>query len=92
MYVKLPSGFYISTPIGKYNPDWAIAFYEGTVKHIYFVAETKGTLDTMHLNHISPQEQAKIDCARAHFKALSDSDIKYDVVSNYQDLLRMMKG
>lgn len=92
VYVKLSSGFYISTPIGKYNPDWAIAFYEGTVKHIYFVAETKGTLDTMHLNHISPQEQAKIDCARVHFKALSDSDIKYDVVSNYQDLLRMMKS
>ena len=65
VYVKLPSGFYISTPIGKYNPDWAIAFYEGSVKHIYFVAETKGTLDTMHLNHISPQEQAKIDCAKA---------------------------
>lgn len=92
VYVKLPSGFYISTPIGKYNPDWAIAFYEGTVKHIYFVAETKGTLDTMHLNHISPQEQAKIDCARAHFRAISDSGVKYDVVSNYQDLLRMMKS
>jgi len=91
VYVKLPSGFYISTPIGKYNPDWAIAFYEGSVKHIYFVAETKGTLDTMHLNHISPQEQAKIDCARAHFKALSNTGIKYDVVSTYQDLLRILK-
>ena len=40
VYVKLPNGFYISTPVGKYNPDWAIAFYEGSVKHIYFVAET----------------------------------------------------
>ena len=92
VYVKLPSGFYISTPIGKYNPDWAIAFYEGSVKHIYFVAETKGTLDTMHLNHISPQEQAKIDCAKAHFKALSDAEIRYDVVSSYQDLLKIMKS
>ena len=41
VYVKLPDGFYISTPVGHYNPDWAIAFYEGKVKHIYFVAETK---------------------------------------------------
>lgn len=86
-YVKLPDGFYISTPVGKYNPDWAIAFYEGTVKHIYFVAETKGTLDSMRLNHITPVEQAKIDCARAHFKALNDENVVYDVVSDYQTLL-----
>lgn len=42
VYVKLPDGFYISTPVGHYNPDWAIAFYEGKVKHIYFVAENEG--------------------------------------------------
>ena len=47
VYVKLPGGFYIDTPVGKYNPDWAIAFYEGSVKHIYFVAETKGDLSTL---------------------------------------------
>lgn len=87
VYIKLPDGFYISTPVGKYNPDWAIAFYEGTVKHIYFVAETKGTLDSMKLNHITPVEQAKIDCARAHFKALNDENVVYDVVSDYQTLL-----
>ena len=87
VYVKLPDGFYISTPVGKYNPDWAIAFYEGTVKHIYFVAETKGTLDSMKLNHITPVEQAKIDCARALFKALNDENVVYDVVSDYQTLL-----
>lgn len=87
VYVKLPSGFYISTPVGKYNPDWAIAFYEGDVKHIYFVAETKGTLDTMQLNHITPLEQAKIDCARAHFKAISGDNVVYDVVDGYQSLL-----
>lgn len=92
VYVKLPSGFYISTPVGKYNPDWAIAFYEGTVKHIYFVAETKGTLDTMNLNHITPTEQAKIDCAEAHFKAISTNDVVYSVVDNYQALLeKVMK-
>lgn len=52
VYVKLPDGFYISTPVGHYNPDWAIAFKEGTVKHIYFVAETKGSVDTMELRGI----------------------------------------
>lgn len=88
----LSSGFYISTPVGKYNPDWAIAFYEGTVKHIYFIAETKGTLDTMKLNHITPTEQAKIDCAKAHFKAISTNDVVYSVVDNYQALLeKVMK-
>lgn len=87
VYVKLPSGFYISTPVGRYNPDWAIAFYEGSVKHIYFVAETKGTLDTMKLNHITPTEQAKIDCAKAHFKAISTDDVVYSVVDSYQALL-----
>ena len=61
VYVKLPKGFYISTPVGKYNPDWAIAFNEGKVKHIYFVAETKGSMSTMELRHI---EDAKIHCAR----------------------------
>lgn len=92
VYVKLPDGFYISTPVGKYNPDWAIAFYEGTVKHIYFVAETKGTLDTLQMNHISPIEQAKIDCAREHFKALSNGEVVYDVVDNYKALLeRVMR-
>ena len=92
VYVKLPRGFYISTPVGKYNPDWAIAFYEGSVKHIYFVAETKGTLDTMKLNHITPTEQAKIDCAKAHFKAISTDEVVYSVVDSYQALLeKVMK-
>ena len=80
------------SPVGRYNPDWAIAFYEGTVKHIYFVAETKGTLDSMRFNHITPIEQAKIDCARVHFKAISDNDVVYDVVDSYQALLeKVMK-
>ncbi len=91
VYVKLPDGFYISTPVGRYNPDWAIAFYEGTVKHIYFVAETKGTMDTLQLNHISPVEQAKIDCAKEHFKALSDESVVYSVVDSYGSLLNLIK-
>lgn len=84
VYVKLPDGFYISTPVGRYNPDWAIAFYEGTVKHIYFVAETKGSMQSMQLRDI---EKAKIHCAREHFKAISSKDVVYDVVDSYQALL-----
>ncbi|MBT9173690.1 MAG: hypothetical protein DDT21_02095 [Syntrophomonadaceae bacterium] len=84
VYVKLPNGFFISTPVGKYNPDWAIAFYEGKVKHIYFVAETKGSLSTMELRKA---EEAKIHCAREHFKAISTASAVYDVVDSYAALL-----
>lgn len=84
VYVKLPDGFYISTPVGHYNPDWAIAFYEGTVKHIYFVAETKGSMSSMQLRLI---EESKIHCAREHFKAISSGNVVYDVVDGYESLL-----
>ena len=84
VYVKLPDGFYISTPVGHYNPDWAIAFYEGTVKHIYFVAETKGSMNSMQLRLI---EESKIHCAREHFKAISNGSVVYDVVDSYKSLL-----
>jgi len=84
VYVKLPDGFYISTPVGHYNPDWAIAFYEGTVKHIYFVAETKGSMSSMQLRMV---EDAKIHCAREHFKAISGDNVVYDVVDSYTSLL-----
>lgn len=84
VYVKLPNGFYIDTPVGKYNPDWAIAFYEGTVKHIYFVAETKGDLSSMQLREI---ESLKIHCAREHFKRISSDAVKYEVVKDYNGLL-----
>ena len=84
VYVKLPDGFYIATPVGHYNPDWAIAFYEGSVKHIYFVAETKGSMRSMQLRLI---EQSKIHCAREHFKAISGDNVVYDVVDSFQSLL-----
>ena len=84
VYVKLPDGFYISTPVGHYNPDWAIAFYEGKVKHIYFVAETKGSMSSMQLRLI---EESKIHCAREHFKAISSDNVVYDVVDSYKSLL-----
>ena len=89
VYVKLPDSFYIATPVGHYNPDWAIAFYEGTVKHIYFVAETKGSMSSMQLRLI---EESKIHCAREHFKAISNGNVVYDVVDSYQSLLeKVMK-
>ena len=84
VYVKLPSGFYISTPVGHYNPDWAIAFYEGSVKHIYFVAETKGSMNSMQLRLV---EESKIHCAREHFKAISNDNVIYDVIDSYRSLL-----
>lgn len=89
VYVKLPKGFYISTPVGHYNPDWAIAFYEGTVKHIYFVAESKGSMDSMQFRLA---EESKIHCAREHFRAISNGSVVYDVVDSYEALLeKVMK-
>ena len=89
VYVKLPNGFYISTPVGRYNPDWAIAFYEGHVKHIYFVAETKGSMSSLQLRLV---EEAKIHCAREHFKAISGENVVYDVVNSYTALMeKVMK-
>ena len=87
VYVKLPDGFYISTPVGHYNPDWAIAFYEGSVKHIYFVAETKGSMSSMQLRLI---EESKIHCAKEHFKAISNGEVVYDVVDSYEKLLDLV--
>ncbi len=87
VYVKLPRGFYISTPVGKYNPDWAIAFKEGTVKHIYFIAETKGSMKSMTLREV---EKAKISCAKKHFAAISKNDVVYDVVDSYSSLLDLI--
>ena len=88
VYAKLPKGFHIPTPVGNYSPDWAIAFYEGTVKHIFFVAETKGTMETLQLK---PIEQAKIRCARKLFNELSTSKVRYHDVDSYQHLLDVMK-
>ncbi len=88
VYVKLPKSFYISTPVGHYNPDWAIAFYEGTVKHIYFVAETKGSMQSMQLRGI---EQAKKYCAEEHFKKISSGNVIYEVVDSYQALLDIVR-
>ena len=83
VYTKLPRGFYINTPVGKYNPDWAVVFREGAVKHIYFVAETKGSQAVTQLREV---ERAKIECASRHFASISDSTLKFGVVKDYSTL------
>ena len=90
VYAKLPRGFFIPTPVGNYNPDWAIAFQEGTVKHVYFVAETKGSLSSMQL---TGAEVAKIECARKFFTSLNAENVhavKYDVVTDYSQLMSLV--
>lgn len=88
VYAKLPKGFAIPTPVGPYNPDWAISFKEGEVKHIYFVAETKGSLSSMQLREI---ERSKIDCARKFFMKITSDQVKYDVVDSYAKLMQLVK-
>lgn len=89
VYAKLPRGFFIPTPVGDYNPDWAIVFKDDNVKHIYFIAETKGTMESLELREI---ENAKIECARKHFAKLNTGQLKYDVVNSYEKLLEIVKG
>ena len=84
VYTKLPNGFYINTPMGKYNPDWAVAFREGSVKHVYFVAESKG--NDLQGSLLRGSEESKIECVRRHFKAISDNGYIYDVAKDYKSL------
>lgn len=87
VYAKLPRGFSIPTPVGNYSPDWAIAFKAGTVKHIFFIAETKGTMESLQLR---PIEKAKISCARKLFNQISTKDVVYHDVDSYKSLLNIM--
>lgn len=92
VYAKLPRGFLIPTPVGDYNPDWAISFKEGTVKHVYFVAETKGSMSSMVLNEI---EKTKIKCARKFFDVINEKyapkNVKYDVVDSFGKLMALVR-
>lgn len=88
VYAKLPKGFFIPTPVGNYNPDWAIAFNEGLVKHVYFVAETKGSMSSMELREI---EKCKINCARKFFSKITSDQVKYEVVDSYGKLMELVK-
>lgn len=91
VYAKLPRGFLIPTPVGDYNPDWAISFKEGAVKHIYFVAETKGSMSSMELREI---EKTKIKCAREFFEEMNrrfaPENVKYDVVDSFGKLMEVV--
>lgn len=92
VYAKLPKGFLIPTPMGDYNPDWAISFKEGGIKHIYFVAETKGSMSSMDLR---PLEAKKIECARKFFadmnKRFAPENVRYDVVNSFGKLMEVVK-
>ncbi len=88
VYAKLPRAFKIPTPVGGYAPDWAIAFRRDAVKHVFFVAETKGSMSSMQLRGV---EQAKIACARKLFNEMSDADVRYDVVDSYETLLELVR-
>lgn len=91
VYAKLPRGFHIPTPVGDYNPDWAISFKEGTVKHVYFVAETKGSMSSMKLR---PIENTKIQCAHKFFEEINrkfaPENVKYDVVNSFETLMDLV--
>jgi type III restriction enzyme len=93
VYSKLPQGFLIPTPVGDYNPDWAIAFKEQSVQHIYFVAETKGSQPSLKFREL---EREKIKCARKFFAEIANSvpndRIKYDVVSDFSELMSAVRG
>ena len=88
MYAKLPRSFQIPTPVGNYAPDWAIAFNKGTVKHIFFIAETKGSLDSMELRAV---ERAKIECAKKLFNSISLDNLKYHEVTTFEDLRNIIQ-
>lgn len=89
VYAKLPNGFKIPTPVGNYNPDWAIVFDNPTFKYVYFIAETKGSMDSLELRDV---EKAKIECAKKHFSCISNDEVKYDVVDGYDKLIEMVTG
>ena len=93
VYAKLPRGFLIPTPVGDYNPDWAISFKEGSVKHIYFVAETKGSMSSMELRAI---EKTKIECAQKFFaevnRRINPEHVQYSVVDSYGKLMEVVAG
>ncbi len=92
VYAKLPRGFLIPTPVGDYNPDWAVSFKEGSVKHVYFVAETKGSMSTMQLTKI---EETKIECARKFFDEMNrkyaPENVRYDVVNSFGKLMELVQ-
>lgn len=89
VYAKLPRKLKIPTPVGNYAPDWAIVFNDGTVRHVFFVAETKGSLDGMELRGV---EKAKTECAKKLFNRISTSKVRYGVVDKFENLYNLING
>ena len=89
VYAKLPRKLKIPTPVGNYAPDWAIVFNDGTVRHVFFVAETKGSLDGMQLRGV---EEAKTKCAQKLFNSISTSKVRYGVVDEFENLYNLING
>lgn len=88
VYARLPRSFFIPTPVGNYSPDWAIAFESGKPKHVYFMAETKGSMSSMQLRKI---EECRIECARKFFAKVTSDQVKFDIVENYDRLINLVK-
>lgn len=86
VYAKLPNWFKISTPLGNYNPDWAILVKPNLEKEeekLYFVAETKGSIFESERREL---ENLKIKCGKEHFKAISE-EVKFEVANNFEKLM-----
>ena len=91
VYAKLPAWFKVPTPLGSYNPDWAVLVDSQEGERLYLVVETKGTTHTAELR---PAEQEKIKCGRAHFQALAagDSPVRYEVATSLDELLARVRA
>jgi len=89
VYAKMPRSFKIPTPLGSYEPDWAIVFKKGAVKHIYFIAETKGSMSSVELREI---EKSKIKCARKFFHKITSDNVKYEMVDGFETLMKIVQS
>jgi type III restriction enzyme len=92
VYAKLPRGFLIPTPVGDYNPDWAISFKEGSVKHVYFVAETKGSMSSWNCARSrKPRSSAPASSSTTSTRRYAPENVKYDVVDSFGKLMELVK-
>ena len=86
LYAKLPGWFRVSTPLGNYNPDWAVLVEKDGAERLYLVVETKSSLFTEDLRD---KESAKIECGKAHFKALrvGEAPAVYKVARSVEEIV-----
>ncbi len=90
IFAKLPRKLKIPTPVGSYAPDWAIVFDDHCgIRHVFFVAETKGSLDKMELRGV---EKAKTECAKRLFNSISTNTTRYGVVDRFEHLYDIING